>query len=95
MFAVVLIGMGVDAKLAFGCALLVPAVMEIAMLPISIAGWGVREGASIVAFGTLGLPPHNALGASVAFGLIVAAVSLIGGILWAGDRRKMSEISRY
>jgi uncharacterized protein (TIRG00374 family) len=93
IFAAVLVGMGVDTPLALGCALLVPAVMEIAMLPISIAGWGVREGAAVVAFGTLGLPAHQALGASVAFGLIVAAVSLIGGVLWLGDRRKMRDIS--
>lgn len=93
IFAIILLGMGLDVRLAFGCALLVPAVMEIAMLPISIAGWGVREGAAVVAFGTLGLPSHLALGASFAFGLIVLAVSLVGGVLWLADRRKMSEIS--
>ncbi len=93
IFVVILLGMGVDMRLALGCALLVPAVLEIAMLPISIAGWGVREGAAVVAFGTLGLPSHLALGASFAFGLIVLAVSLVGGVLWLSDRRKLSEIS--
>ena len=93
IFAVILLGMGVNPPLAVSCALLVPAVMEVAMLPISIAGWGVREGAAVVAFGTLGLPSHLALGASFAFGLVVAAISLVGGALWLGDRRKMSEIS--
>src|SRR3954465_296445 len=85
--------MGVTLPLALGCALLVPAIMEIAMLPISLAGWGVREGAAVVAFGALGLPADYALGASVAFGLTVAAVSMLGGILWLVDRRQMTQTS--
>jgi uncharacterized membrane protein YbhN (UPF0104 family) len=93
VFALILSGMGVGSALAVGCALLVPAIMEIAMLPISLAGWGVREGAAIVAFGALGLPPDQALGASIAFGLIVAAVSMLGGILWLVDRRQMTLMS--
>jgi uncharacterized protein (TIRG00374 family) len=93
VFAFILMGMGVGYTLAFGCALLVPAIMEIAMLPISVAGWGVREGAAIVAFGALGLPPDQALGASIAFGLIVAAVSISGGLLWLVDSRQISRRS--
>jgi uncharacterized membrane protein YbhN (UPF0104 family) len=92
-FALILSGMGVVLPLAVGCALLAPAIMEIAMLPISLAGWGVREGAAVVAFGALGLPADQALGASIAFGLIVAAVSMLGGILWLVDRRQMTPMS--
>ena len=93
VFAILLCGMGIRPSLAVGCALLVPAVLEIAMLPISIAGWGLREGAAIVAFGAMGLPAHQALGASVAFGLVGAAVSLLGGVLWLADRRRMAQFS--
>jgi glycosyltransferase 2 family protein len=93
IFALILSGMGVAFPLAVGCALLVPAIMEIAMLPISLAGWGVREGAAVVAFGALGLPADRALGASIAFGLIVAAVSMLGGVLWLLDRRQMTQMS--
>jgi hypothetical protein len=93
IFAIVLCGMGVTLRLALGCALLVPAIVEITMLPISLAGWGVREGAAVVAFGALGLPADYALGASVAFGLTVAAVSMLGGILWLVDRRQMTQIA--
>jgi glycosyltransferase 2 family protein len=92
VFALILSGMGVAFPLAAGCALLVPAIMEIAMLPISLAGWGVREGAAIVAFGALGLPADQALGASIAFGLIVAAVSMLGGVLWLLDHRQMTQM---
>jgi glycosyltransferase 2 family protein len=93
IFALILSGMGVVFALAVGCALLVPAIMEIAMLPISLAGWGLREGAAIVAFGALGLPADQALGASIAFGLILAGVSMLGGVLWLVDRRQMAQMS--
>jgi glycosyltransferase 2 family protein len=93
IFLLILTGMGVTFPLAAGCALLVPAIMEIAMLPVSLAGWGVREGAAIVAFGALGLPSDQALAASIAFGLILAAVSLLGGVLWLVDRRQMTQVS--
>jgi hypothetical protein len=92
-FAIILWGMGIDLSLAVACAVLVPAILEIAMLPISIAGWGVREGATVVAFGALGLPAHQAIGSSVAFGLMVAGVSLLGGVWWLADRREMALIS--
>lgn len=93
VFALILSGMGVALPLALGCALLVPAIVEITMLPISLAGWGLREGAAVVAFGALGLPADQALGASIAFGLTVAAVSMLGGVLWLVDRRQMTQTS--
>jgi uncharacterized protein (TIRG00374 family) len=93
MFALILSGMGVNLPLVVGCALLVPAILEIAMLPISIAGWGLREGAAVVAFASLGLSTDQALGASLASGLIGAIISLLGGVLWLSDRRKTGEIS--
>jgi glycosyltransferase 2 family protein len=94
LFAIILLGMGVDASLAFRCVLFVPAIQEIAMLPVSIAGWGVREGAAVVAFGALGLPSHQALAASFAYGLVVAAISLLGGVLWVVDRRQIIAVSK-
>jgi glycosyltransferase 2 family protein len=92
LFFVLLLGWGVSPTIALGCALLVPAVMEIAMLPISVAGWGVREGTAIVAFGAVGLPAEIAFGSSVLFALIVLAVSLIGGALWMIDRREIGSL---
>lgn len=92
LFFVLLLGWGVSPTIAAGCALLVPAVLEIAMLPISVAGWGVREGTAIVAFGALGLPAEIAFGSSVLFALILLAVSLIGGALWMIDRREIGSL---
>ena len=64
------------------CVLLVPPVILITVVPISIAGWGVREGAMVVAFGFLSVPASASFAVSVLFGLTLAAASLPGSILW-------------
>jgi len=64
------------------CLLLVPPVLLVSMIPVSIAGWGVREGAMVVALGFIGVPPGAAFAISVLFGLIIAAASLPGVLLW-------------
>lgn len=64
------------------CLLLVPPVLLISMIPLSIAGWGVREGAMVVAFGFINVPPSAAFAVSVLFGLVIAAASLPGALLW-------------
>jgi len=92
-FFVLLLGWRVEPSVAFLAALLVPAVLEIAMLPISIAGWGVREGAAIVAFGTVGVSAPVALGSSVAFALLILTLGLAGGALWLFDRRAPRNLS--
>ncbi|MBX9811316.1 MAG: flippase-like domain-containing protein [Burkholderiales bacterium] len=64
------------------CLLLVPPVLLISVIPVSIAGWGVREGAMVVAFGFVNVPPSAAFAVSVLFGLTIAAASLPGALLW-------------
>lgn len=64
----------------------IPAAMLITMLPITIAGWGLREGVLVVALGFLGVAEADALAISVAFGLCLAAVGLPGGLLWLSAR---------
>jgi hypothetical protein len=60
----------------------VPPVIFVSMLPVSIGGWGVREGAMVVALGLTGIQPTDALLISVAYGLMMALVGLTGGLLW-------------
>lgn len=64
------------------CVLLVPPVILITVVPVSIAGWGVREGAMVVAFGFLNVPASAAFAVSVLFGLTLAAASLPGSLFW-------------
>jgi uncharacterized protein (TIRG00374 family) len=82
-FAVFVLAKGLDVDLGMGHALLfVPLVTLIAVLPVSIAGWGLRESSMVVALGLIGVPSTQALSLSVLFGLVVMASGVPGGILW-------------
>lgn len=61
---------------------IVPAVVLFATVPVSIAGWGVREGAMIAAFALVGLDGGQAVVLSVCFGLASLAVGLAGAAVW-------------
>ncbi len=62
--------------------LLILPVMLIATIPISIAGWGVREGALVLAFSYAGLAEIDGLIVSVLLGGVLLAVGAIGGVVW-------------
>jgi uncharacterized membrane protein YbhN (UPF0104 family) len=62
--------------------LLLAPVSMIATVPISIAGWGVRESALVLAFSYAGLPESDALIISVLFGAATFATGVIGGLVW-------------
>jgi hypothetical protein len=85
LILLLLIGMEVPMKIALACALLTPLMVEISVLPISIAGWGLREGAAGFLFGAVGLDTERAVTASVAFGLLALLVGIVGGVLWLLD----------
>lgn len=61
---------------------LLPPVLFLSALPISVAGWGVREGAMVVALNMVNVPAHQSLALSICFGLCTLAISLPGGALW-------------
>ena len=78
-------GMPVD----FYAALIAsPVVFLIAMVPISVAGWGLREGAFVVALGLFGLPSAAALTISVTFGVAVLLAYLPGAALLFVEKRR-------
>jgi glycosyltransferase 2 family protein len=85
LLLLLLIGMDVPIKIALACALLTPLLIEISVLPISIAGWGLREGAAGFLFGAVGLDADRAVTASVAFGFLALLVGIVGGVLWLLD----------
>ena len=63
------------------CTVLVAAVSLIVAMPISVAGWGVREGALIVVLGTIGVPAGDAVASSLLAGVASLIVALPGGLL--------------
>ncbi|MBT3553520.1 MAG: flippase-like domain-containing protein [Rhodospirillaceae bacterium] len=64
------------------CLVLVPPVMLIASVPISIAGWGLRETAMVAAFGFVGVAEGDAFVLSLLFGLAGIVAALPGGLIW-------------
>lgn len=64
------------------CLTLAPPVLLLATLPVSFGGWGVREAALIGLLAPFGIAADQALGISVALGLLVMAAGLPGGALW-------------
>src|SRR6185312_13500881 len=77
--------------------LLMPPVILIATIPISIAGWGVRESALMLAFAYAGLPQSDGLLVSVLIGATMFIVGLAGGGVWlmGGDRIKAATTDRF
>ncbi len=78
--------MGVPLGLASYLAVM-PPVLLASSLPISIAGWGVRESAMIVGLDLLGVPAEAALATSLLFGGVILASGLAGAALWLLERR--------
>lgn len=72
----------IGAPVSFLLALsLVPTISLIVLLPISILGLGVKEGAFVFFFGGAGVPPALAVGASLASYVVIIMNSLVLGIV--------------
>lgn len=84
-FAAQAIGSPLDLPHAL---LLIPPVVLVAAIPVSIAGWGLREGAMVAAFTFAGLPDSDALTISLLLGAGVFVIGALGGLAWIfGDER--------
>jgi uncharacterized protein (TIRG00374 family) len=59
---------------------LVPVVLLICMIPISIAGWGVRELVFIQAFSLAGVAASHAFALSLLYVLVDLITGLLGGV---------------
>jgi uncharacterized membrane protein YbhN (UPF0104 family) len=70
--------------------MLTPPIMLITMMPISIAGWGVREATMMVAFGYAGLAQTDGTVVSILFGGVYFIVGAIGGLVWIFSAEKTS-----
>ena len=73
------LGLGIDSATLFA---LTPAALLIAMAPISLGGWGVRELSFVYLLGTAGVGATAALALAVAFGLLRIVVGALGGLAW-------------
>lgn len=72
--------------------LLLPLVLLLSLLPISVAGWGVREGAMIASLALVDVDAASAFAVSALFGLAYILAGLPGGLVWLfmGKKQKNS-----
>ena len=68
------IGIDIDLILLIG---IMAASLLASRLPISIAGWGVREGLSVSLFGAFGVSAEPALATSILYGLTELAAAMV------------------
>lgn len=57
-----------------------PILMLTSLIPISVGGWGVREGVAILLLATLDVQAKDALALSVIFGIIQLVIGLLSGL---------------
>lgn len=82
---------GVGAQLSVADAgVLIPPVVLLTAVPISISGWGVREGAMVACLGLAGVPSEEALSVSLLLGAISVIIGLIGGAIWLASPERGS-----
>jgi hypothetical protein len=80
------VGDAIGSQLSLGSwIMVVPPVTLIQLVPVSLAGWGVREAALVTALGSFGVPAEAALAISVLVGLCSIVVGLPGGLIWLAD----------
>jgi hypothetical protein len=75
------LGLGMEIT-PLACLALVPVVLLLSTLPISVAGWGVRETVMVSALGFAGAESSEAFALSILFGLALLALSLVGAVMW-------------
>ena len=88
--AVILIAISLGIPIdPLGALAIMPGVMIASSIPISIAGWGLREGSMVVGLGLLGVGQADATLVSIGFGLLLLGFGLAGGLVWllTGGRR--------
>jgi len=81
------VAVGVDVSFT-AVMIALPAVLLISSLPISLAGWGVREQSMVLALGAMGVAATDALAISVLLGLSWIVIGLPGALVWLGHRRQ-------
>lgn len=89
------VGLGVEISLT-QCLALFPPVLLAQTVPISVAGWGVREGAMIAMFALAGVGAESTLAVSILFGLVMVVISMPGGLVWlASDTKTIKDAEAF
>lgn len=77
IFWLLCVGQGLAVNMA-ELLVIVPPLILASALPISVAGWGVREGIAVALFAAIGIPADAALAVSLSFGSITLLAAVPG-----------------
>lgn len=78
-----IIARNLDVPLTLASAFIaVPLIMLASFFPVSIAGWGTREGAALLILSQFGVSTSDAFAISVLFGLLYLLTACLCGVAW-------------
>jgi|GEM_PF-60100 len=87
----VLAGLGAASIGFVDLCYVVSAASILAMIPVGVNGYGLREGAYAFLLAPYGLSAATSVSASVIFALCVSAYSLLGAAFWLADSREKDD----
>jgi hypothetical protein len=86
--AVVALAQGIGIVVGYRESIgIVAAATLLSAIPVSVNGWGVREGAMIAGFSLLGVAAPDSLSISILYGLCLMASVMPGSVMWLGGWR--------
>jgi len=68
--------------------LIVPIIITISQVPVSLNGWGIREGATVLFLGRIGIAAEQALSLSLVCAFIPVLSASLGAALFLARRRR-------
>lgn len=82
------LALSIDFHMPFQIFLIaVPPVFLLTIIPISLAGWGIREGAMVGIFMLIGADETKVLAMSILYGLLLIISSLPGSYFWVKSKK--------
>lgn len=76
------------------CFLFAPLTSIVTLVPVSVSGIGLREGAAVYLFGLTKTPPHEAMALSLAWFAAMVIVSLWGSVEYMRKKERVAEEER-
>jgi glycosyltransferase 2 family protein len=95
ILAVIILAFGLGQHIpVLAFLMFIPLIVLFAMLPISISGLGVREGAFVLFFGLIGIKPEVATAISLSWFLTISAAGIIGLIEYIRYKKEINDIDK-
>lgn len=82
------LALSIDFHMSFQIFLIaVPPVFLLTIIPVSLAGWGIREGAMVGIFMLVGADQTKVLAMSILYGLLLIISSFPGAYFWVKSKK--------